>query len=45
MNEKIQELNIYIKTLPVSTAECEHRFSLMNIYMFKSLIKLIIKNI
>jgi len=29
MNKKIQELNIFIKT----TAECEHGFSLMNIYV------------
>jgi len=29
MNEEIQELNILIKTLLVTTAECERGFSLM----------------
>jgi len=31
MNNEIQESNIIIKTLAVSTAECEHGFNLINI--------------
>jgi len=31
INEEIMELNILIKTLPVSTEECELVFSLVNI--------------
>ncbi|KAF0704023.1 E3 SUMO-protein ligase KIAA1586-like [Aphis craccivora] len=44
MNEEIQELNILIKTLPVSTAECERGFSLMNITCSDLRSKLTIKN-
>lgn len=45
MNEEIQELNILIKTLPVSTAECERGFSLMNIICSDLRSKLTTKNI
>ncbi|CAI6372584.1 unnamed protein product [Macrosiphum euphorbiae] len=45
MNEEIQELNLLIKTLPVSTAECERGFSLMNIICSDLRSKLTIKNI
>lgn len=45
MNEEITELNMLIKTLPVSTAECERGFSLMNIICSDLRSKLTIKNI
>jgi len=44
MNEEIQELNILIKTLPVSTAERERRFSFVNIICSDLRSKLTIKN-
>lgn len=31
INEELKELSILIKTFPVSTAECERGFSLMNL--------------
>lgn len=45
INEDINKLNILINTLPVSTAECERGFSLMNIICSDLRSKLTIKNI
>lgn len=45
MNEEIQELNILIKKFPISTAECERGFSLMNIICSDLRSKLTINNI
>lgn len=44
-NEEIQELNMLINTLPISTADCERGFSLMNIICSDLRSKLAIKNI
>jgi hypothetical protein len=44
MNEEIQELNMLIKTLPASTAECKRGFSSMNITCSDLRSKLTIQN-
>jgi len=45
INEELKELDVLIKTLPVSTAECERGFSLMNLICSDLRSRLTIQNI
>jgi len=45
INEELKELDVLIKTLPVSTAECERGFRLMNLICSDLRSKLTIQNI
>ncbi|CAI6373966.1 unnamed protein product [Macrosiphum euphorbiae] len=45
INEELKKLDVLVKTLPVSTAECERGFSLMNLICSDLRSRLTIQNI